>query len=108
MVGSPYYIAPEILQKAYDYRCDLWSVGILLFFMLSHSFPFKGQTSEEIFHSIKKDKLTFDGLIWDKVSEQAKDLISKLLVKSPDIRLTAVEALDHPYLSKYQASSKAI
>lgn len=69
VVGSPYYIAPEILYKAYDYRCDLWSVGILLFFILSHTFPFKGQTSEEIFHSIKKDKLNFDGLIWDKVSD---------------------------------------
>jgi calcium-dependent protein kinase len=42
LVGSPYYIAPEILQKGYDYRCDLWSVGILLYFMLSHTFPFKG------------------------------------------------------------------
>jgi calcium-dependent protein kinase len=40
MVGSPYYIAPEVLNKKYDYRCDMWSVGILLFFMLSHTFPF--------------------------------------------------------------------
>ena len=69
--------------------------------MLSHTFPFKGQTSDEIFHSIKKDKLSFEGVIWEKVSDQAKDLISKLLVKSPDIRLTAVEALNHPYLIKY-------
>lgn len=78
----------------------MWSVGILLYFILSHNFPFKGQTSEEIFHSIRKDKLSFDGIVWDKVSESAKDLISKLLVKSPDIRLTAVEALNHPYLLK--------
>ena len=101
VVGSPYYIAPEILSKAYDHRCDLWSAGILLYFMLSHTFPFKGLHSEDIFHSIKKDKLSFEGLVWDKVSDQAKDLISKLLVKSPDIRLTAVEALEHPYLSKH-------
>lgn len=66
--------------------------------MLSRVFPFTGQTPEEIFHSIKKEKLNLDGLVWDSISEDAKDLISKLLVKSPDIRLTAVEALAHPFL----------
>lgn len=75
VVGSPYYIAPEVFSQAYDYRCDLWSVGILLFFMLSYTFPFKGQTSDDIFRSIKKDKVSFDGHAWEKVSEQAKDLI---------------------------------
>ena len=49
VVGSPYYRASEVISGAYDYRCDLWSVGILLFYMLSHTFPFKGQSSEEIF-----------------------------------------------------------
>lgn len=100
MVGSPYYIAPEIFTKDYDYRCDLWSVGVLLYFMLSHTFPFKGQSSKEIFRSIKKDNLCFNGLVWEGVSENAKDFISKLLVKSPDIRLSAVEALSHPFLLK--------
>jgi calcium-dependent protein kinase len=100
IVGSPYYIAPEVLAKGYDHRCDLWSAGILLYFMLSHTFPFKGFNSKDIFRSIKKDKLAFEGLVWDKVSDQAKDLVSKLLVKSPDIRLTAAEALAHPYLSR--------
>jgi calcium-dependent protein kinase len=42
VVGSPYYIAPEIFQGTYDYRCDLWSVGVLLYFMLSHTYPFRG------------------------------------------------------------------
>ena len=71
LVGSPYYIAPEVLSESYDFRCDLWSVGILLYYMLSHSFPFKGTNSEEIFHSIKKDKVNFDGLAWEGISEDA-------------------------------------
>lgn len=105
LVGSPYYIAPEVITGAYDYRCDMWSVGILLFFMLSHTFPFKGLSSEEIFQSTKKGKLCFEGAVWERISEEAKDFIQKLLVKSPDVRLTAVEALNHPYLLKAMTSS---
>ena len=106
IVGSPYYIAPEVLlASSYDYRCDLWSLGILLYFMLSHTFPFKGLTNDEIFHSIKREKLKFDGIIWDGISETAKDFIAKLLTKSPVIRMTAVDALEHPYLHKVSNSS---
>ena len=106
IVGSPYYIAPEVLlASSYDYRCDLWSLGILLYFMLSHTFPFKGLTNDEIFHSIKREKLKFEGIIWDGISEKAKDFIAKLLTKSPVIRMTAVDALEHPYLQKVSNSS---
>jgi calcium-dependent protein kinase len=105
LVGSPYYIAPEVFSEAYDHRCDLWSAGVLLYYMLSHSFPFTGKTPEEIFHSIKKEKLNFEGVSWECVSEDAKDLISKLLVKSPDIRLTAFEALSHSFFKQAKSAS---
>jgi len=108
LVGSPYYIAPEVLSREYDYRCDLWSAGILLYFMLSHAFPFKGPNTDEIFHSIKKEKVSFDGLIWSTISEEAKDLIQKLLVKSPDVRLTAQEALNHPFITNYCSGGSRI
>ena len=102
LVGSPYYIAPEVFQgDGYDYRCDLWSVGVLLYYMLSKgSFPFKGDTPDEIFQNIKKEPIVFDGHVWDGVSQSAKDLTRKLLVKCPDARIEAVEALRHPFLYK--------
>jgi serine/threonine protein kinase len=73
--------------------------------MLSHTFPFKGLTNDEIFHSIKREKLKFEGIIWDGISETAKDFIAKLLTKSPVIRMTAVDALEHPYLQQVSNSS---
>lgn len=75
LVGSPYYIAPEVFNESYDSRCDLWSVGILLFYMLSHTFPFTGQKPCEIFHNIKHGVLHFEGVAWEKISVDAKDLI---------------------------------
>ena len=101
-MGSPYYIAPEVFQgDGYDHRCDLWSVGVLLYYMLSRgSYPFKGDTPDEIFQNIKKEALVFDGQVWENVSQSAKDLTRKLLVKCPDVRIKAEEALRHPFLSK--------
>jgi len=66
LAGSPYYIAPEIFQsEGYDHRADLWSAGVLLYYMLSQgSFPFRGETAEDIFHSIKKAPLEFEGNAW--------------------------------------------
>lgn len=100
MVGSPYYIAPEVFSEAYDSRCDLWSAGVLLYFMICHSFPFQGQTPNEIFYNIKHSLLTFEGSAWDKISDDAKDLISRLLVRDPSIRLSASEALQHRFFKK--------
>lgn len=93
LVGSPYYIAPEVFNEAYDSRCDLWSMGVLLYYMLSRSFPFTGQTPNEIYHNIKHGMISFEGMQWDGTSELAKDLISRLLIRDPSIRLSAKEAL---------------
>lgn len=100
LVGSPYYIAPEVFNEAYDSRCDLWSMGILLYYMLSRSFPFTGQNHNEIFHNIKHGMLSFDGAQWENTSSQAKDLISRLLVRDPSIRLSTIEAIHHPFINK--------
>jgi calcium-dependent protein kinase len=48
-VGSPYYIPPEVIEENYNSQCDMWSFGVLLYFLLSESFPFDGKTKEEIF-----------------------------------------------------------
>lgn len=95
--GTAYYIAPEVLKRKYNEKCDLWSCGVILYILLCGSPPFSGKTDDEIFKNISKGSYTFKGNVWNDISTQAKDLISKLLVKDIDKRLSAEEALSHDW-----------
>jgi calcium-dependent protein kinase len=59
VVGTPYYVAPEVLTQDYDYRCDIWSIGVILFILLVGYPPFNGKTSKEVLGKIKRGKLEF-------------------------------------------------
>ena len=96
-VGTPYYVAPEIINGKHDYKCDIWSLGVLMYILLSGYMPFPGKSSDEILVNVLKAKYTFVMSEWDSVSSEAKDLISHLLVKNPKKRYTASEALEHPW-----------
>jgi calcium-dependent protein kinase len=84
VVGTPYYVAPEVLKGSYDGRCDVWSLGIMLFVFLCGYPPFEGDNNKEIFKNVLKQELTFDPADWDTVSPEAKDLVSKMLKKDPE------------------------
>ena len=99
MVGTPFYIAPEVIDGDYTFACDLWSVGVVLHIMLSGRLPFAGSTDEEIFRNIKKGHISFDDPVWEKVTPPARDLIGKLLEPDETKRLTAANALKHEWLS---------
>lgn len=101
VIGSRYYIAPEVLSKKYNEKCDLWSCGVILYIMLSGVPPFWGDTSEEIFEKIKIGEYEMFGKEWGKVSLHAKDLIRQLLVKDPAKRISAEEALNHEWFKKF-------
>ena len=100
IVGSPRYLAPEVLQGEYGPKCDMWSLGVLLYVMLSGKFPFSGHTRQEIFWNIQVGKVNFKGKVFHKVSQEAQDLIKKLLTTDPSIRLGAKEALHHPWVKQ--------
>jgi len=85
--GTPYYISPEVLEGNYDESCDVWSLGVILYILLSGVPPFYGNTDPEILEMVKKGKFTFDIPEFKAVSESAKDLIRKCLT-SPEKRLT--------------------
>ena len=98
--GTPYYIAPEVLKGSYTTQCDNWSMGVVLFIMLSGKPPFGGKSNKEIIDNVLKGTYNFSNPVWDQISEDAKDLISKLLNKQADERLTAEDAYNHPWISQ--------
>ena len=91
--GTPYYIAPEVLKGNYDNKCDMWSCGVIMFILLSGRPPFDGSNDTQILEAVKKGKVELKGSMWSKVSEDAKDIVKKLLAKDPSKRLTANDAL---------------
>jgi len=95
IVGTPYYVAPEVLKGSYDFACDIWSLGVILYIMLCGYPPFEGDNNKEIFKRVLQQKLEFDPEDWTKISDEAKDLISRMLQKDPSKRISAIDALDH-------------
>ena len=82
--GTPSYVAPEIIsEKLYDERCDFWSLGVILFLLLSGSLPFFHEETAELFDKIKAGKYSFSDEVWDCVSSEAKDLVKRLLKVEP-------------------------
>ena len=99
-VGTPYYIAPEVLGRHYTSACDLWSTGVIMYILLCGAPPFFGDQDQDIFRMIKHHTVDFPNAYgWSNVSQEAKDLIKLLLSKDPDGRPTAAEAKLHKWFS---------
>lgn len=98
VVGSPYYVAPEVLSKLYGPEADIWSAGVMLYILLSGVPPFWAETDAGIFKEILGGKLDFQTRPWPSISEGAKDLIRKMLIRDPKQRLTAYQVLSHPWI----------
>ncbi|MBN3321679.1 KS6A3 kinase, partial [Atractosteus spatula] len=96
------FVAPEVLKKqGYDAACDIWSLGVLLYTMLTGFTPFANgpdDTPEEILARIGSGKFSLSGGYWNSVSTEAKDLVSKMLHVDPHQRLTAAQVLRHPWI----------
>ncbi|XP_037550127.1 ribosomal protein S6 kinase alpha-3 isoform X2 [Nematolebias whitei] len=98
------FVAPEVLKKqGYDAACDIWSLGVLLYTMLTGFTPFANgpeDTPEEILSRIGSGKFSLTGGYWNSVSAEAKDLVSKMLHVDPHRRLTAGQVLRHPWVTR--------
>ena len=97
LVGSSYYIAPEVLKKHYDEKCDVWSCGVILYILLSGRPPFGGENDKEIMERVSVGKYDIQSSPFNKVSKNCIDLIQKLLIMDPKKRISAQDALNHPW-----------
>jgi calcium-dependent protein kinase len=104
LVGTSYYIAPEVIKGDYDQRCDIWSMGVILYILVTAVPPFDGENDKEIIEAVRKGHYTFDSILqinlapeMTNVSSSLKDLIKKILVED-DKRLTIKQIFDHPWM----------
>ncbi|KHG12664.1 Calcium-dependent protein kinase 4 [Gossypium arboreum] len=100
VVGSPYYVAPEVLLKHYGPEADVWTAGVILYILLSGVPPFWAETQQGIFDAVLKGDIDFYSDPWPVISDSAKDLIRKMLCSQPSERLTAHEVVCHPWISQ--------
>ncbi|EEA05187.1 calcium-dependent protein kinase, putative [Cryptosporidium muris RN66] len=107
-IGTAYYIAPEVLRGTYDEKCDIWSMGVILYILLSGTPPFYGRNEYDILKRVETGKYAFDLPQWKSVSEEAKDLIRKMLTFHPSLRISAAQCLEHSWIQKYAIESPSI
>ncbi|NWR04560.1 KPSH1 kinase, partial [Promerops cafer] len=104
--GTPEYIAPEILvRKPYTNSVDMWALGVISYILLSGTMPFEDDNRTRLYRQILKGKYSYSGEPWPSVSNLAKDFIDRLLTVDPSDRMTALQALKHPWVVSMAASS---
>uniref|UniRef100_A0A6V7QRG5 non-specific serine/threonine protein kinase n=1 Tax=Ananas comosus var. bracteatus TaxID=296719 RepID=A0A6V7QRG5_ANACO len=98
IVGSPYYMAPEVLKRNYGPEIDIWSAGVILYILLCGVPPFWAETEQGVAQAILRGNIDFKREPWPSVSDNAKDLVRQMLEPDPKLRLTAKQVLEHPWL----------
>uniref|UniRef100_A0A803NZM4 non-specific serine/threonine protein kinase n=1 Tax=Cannabis sativa TaxID=3483 RepID=A0A803NZM4_CANSA len=108
LVGSAYYVAPEVLRRHYGKEIDVWSAGVILYILLCGVPPFWAETEKGIFDAILEGEIDFESQPWPSISTTAKDLIKRMLTQDPKKRITSLQVLDHPWLREGEASDDPI
>ncbi|CAH1413657.1 unnamed protein product [Lactuca virosa] len=98
IVGSAYYVAPEVLKRRSGPESDVWSIGVITYILLCGRRPFWDRTEDGIFKEVLRNKPDFRRKPWPTISDSGKDFVRKLLMKNPRARLTAAQALSHPWV----------
>ncbi|CAA7388024.1 unnamed protein product [Spirodela intermedia] len=105
IVGSPYYMAPEVLRRNYGPEVDIWSAGVILYILLCGFPPFWAENDQGVARAILRDPVDFEREPWPQVSESAKNLVRQMLDRDPNRRLTAQQVLAHPWLQNMKKTS---
>ena len=99
VIGTPYYVAPEVLKGSYNEKCDIWGIGVIMYILLSGVPPFNGPDDDTIMKKVVEGKYKYNPAKWKGISKYAKELIDRMLTLDPEIRISAQDALDHKWLS---------
>ena len=105
-VGSSYYMAPEVLKRKYDEKCDLWSIGVIFYILLTGRPPFDGNDDDEILKNVEKGVYDKTSYPYPSLSSLAKDLMNKLLQYDPKKRISAEESLEHQWFKTAEFKKK--
>ena len=98
--GTLYYAAPEIIQNMpYNKEVDVWSLGVILYYMFTGCYPFMGKEEDEIEDKIINEPVEFKDGEWEVISDKVKDLIRKCLEKNPEERITIDDFINHPWFN---------
>ena len=101
--GTAYYIAPEVLKGEYNEKCDIWACGVIFYILLCGYPPFNGETDDEIYLDVLKGEFEFPEEDWSEVSDEAKNLIKKMLTKDVNKRISALDSMQDPWFKKFEA-----
>lgn len=96
--GTSFYLAPEVLTGKYGNEVDVWSCAIIMYILFCGCPPFNGEDDHSVLRAVKRARVTFEEAEWARASKSAKDMILKMLVANPSKRLTADQALNHPFI----------
>ncbi|XP_028763379.1 calcium-dependent protein kinase 10-like [Neltuma alba] len=105
IVGSPYYMAPEVLRRNYGPEVDIWSAGVILYILLCGVPPFWAETEQGVALAILRGVIDFKREPWPQISDSAKSLVRQMLEQDPKRRLTAQQVLEHPWLQNAKKAS---
>lgn len=102
-IGTVNYLAPEVIKYKYTEKCDVWSCGVIMYVLVSGRLPFSTKVKAETLKMIQKGKYITSGGVWELISAEAKNLISKMLEVNPLKRITAQEAYSHPWIQSFES-----
>ena len=102
-LGTLYYASPELIQNSpYNIEIDIWSIGVIIYYMFTGCYPFYGKEEEEIEEKILEENVEFKDGEWGNISDKVQDLISKCLEKNPEERITIEQFLMHPWFQNLE------
>ena len=107
-LGTPFFVAPEVINRDYNELCDLWSVGVTIYFLIAGKPPFDASNRKQLLKNIKESKLDLTGDIWKSTDVKIKNLVKNLLQKEPCKRLGLPKAIDHEAFSFVNPKKKPI
>lgn len=99
ILGTSYYVAPEVLMGCYDKKCDIWSVGAFVYIMLTGTTPFSGKSNNTVFKKILEEEVQYPREKFKNISNECQDFLKMCLIKKPELRVTGEQALMHKWFS---------